>query len=153
MATVDTEWDREVARPLLQEQNEQEKAYHEYNQSELEFRGELGKLKILELDKHLEIHQVNKKGRKADKINCISADVLRNNQRRVIEEAMEQMVDGEESGDSNGSDEDLVIKEIGTESSTSSEVESDTPEVEHLPLIVKTRYGRYVGHWNLFKLT
>ena len=64
---------------------------------------------------------------------------------------MEQMVNEDESGDGSD-DDDLVVEEIGTESSTSSEVESEAPAVDPLPLIVRTRYGRDAGHWNLFQM-
>ncbi|CAB3990932.1 Transient receptor potential cation channel subfamily A member 1 [Paramuricea clavata] len=113
--------------------------------------GELGKLKVVELDKYLDQHKLNKKGRKRDKLDSITADVLRKKQQNVIEEATEQMVNQDESGDGSD-DDDLVVEEIGTESSTSSEVESEAPAVDPLPLIVRTRYGRGAWHWNLFQM-
>jgi hypothetical protein len=128
-----------------------EKTYEEYNWLELVLRGELGKLKVVELDKYLDQHKLNKKGRKRDKLDSITADVLRKEQQNVIEEAMEQMVNEEESGDGSD-DDDLVVEEIGTESSTSSEVESEAPAIDSLPLIVRTQYERDAGHWNLFQM-
>lgn len=41
----------------------------------------------------------------------------------------------------------------GTSSDSKNEVENDVSADGPLPLVVRTRYGRYAGHWNLFKLT
>ena len=50
----------------------------------------------------------------------------------------------------------LILEEFGDETSTESEAstgEADqTPDVDPLPWIVSTRYGRHAGHWNLFQL-
>lgn len=105
----------------------------------------------MELDKYLKKHKLNLKGRKSDKVNAITANVLRTNQANVVETALEKVVPSEGES-SNSSDEDLVIDEIGTDSSGNelddNEMSTDNP----LPLVVKTRSGCYAGHWNLFQM-
>ena len=51
---------------------------------------------------------------------------------------------------------DLIVEELEDETESDSAVdveESDQAEdVEPLPWVVTTRYGRHAGHWNLFQL-
>lgn len=139
----------------------QPRANEEYDWMELVLKGELGKLTVLELNKYLTKHNLKMKGRKAEKINAITADVLRRNQPNVIETALRRVEpsveeeEGEEEGEEEEeSDEDLVIGEIEADSTcdSGSEEENEIFMNGPLPLIVRTRYGRYAGHWNLFKL-
>ena len=105
----------------------------------------------MELDKYLKKHKLNLKGRKSDKVNAITANVLRTNQANVVETALEKVVPSEgESSDS--SDEDLVIEEIGTASSGNELDDNKMSTDNPLPLVVKTRYGRYAGYWNLYQI-
>ena len=132
-----------------------EKGYEEYDWMELVLKGELGKLTVLELNKYLTKHNLKMKGRKAEKINAITADVLRRNQTNVIETALRRVEPSvEEEEEEEESDEDLVIGEIEADSTSDSgsEEENEISTNGPLPLVVKTRYGRYAGHWNLFKL-
>lgn len=133
-----------------------EKGYEEYDWMELVLKGELAKLTVLELNKYLTKHNLQQKGKKAEKVNAITADVLRRNQPNVIETALRRVEPSvEDEEDEDKSDEDLVIGEIETNSTCDSdtEEESETSKEGPLPLVVKTRYGRYAGHWSLFKLT
>lgn len=102
-------------------------------------------------------HNLKTKGRKAEKINAITSDVLRKNKPNVIETALNRVEQSaEKESEEEESDEDLVLGEIeadGTSSDSDNEVENDISADGLLPLVVRTRYGRYAGHWNLFKLT
>ena len=115
---------------ILEQARRKERTYEGYNWLKLVLRGELSKLTILELDKYLKKHKLNLKGRKSDKVNAITVNVLRTNQANVVETALEKVVPSEgESSDS--SDEDLVIEEIGTDSSGNelddNEMSTDNP--------------------------
>jgi hypothetical protein len=133
-----------------------EKGYEEYDWMGLVLKGELGKLTVLELNKYLTKHNLKMKGRKSEKISAITADVLRRNQPNVIETALRRVEPSveEEEGEEEESDEDLVIGEIEADSTcdSGSEEENEMSMDGPLPLVVRTRYGRYAGHWNLFKL-
>lgn len=133
-----------------------EKGYEEYDWMELVLKGEFAKLTVLELIKYLTKHNLQLKGKKAEKVNATTADVLRRNQPNVIETALrrvEPSIEDEEGEEE--SDEDLVVGEIEDDSTcdSDSEEENETSMDGPLPLVVRTRYGRYAGHWNLFKLT
>lgn len=49
-----------------------------------------------------------------------------------------------------------IVEELRDETDSESEVGTEeaeqTPDVEPLPWVVTTRYGRNAGHWNLFQL-
>ena len=134
-----------------------EKGYDQYDRIELVLKGDLGKLIVLELDKYLTKHSLKTKGRKAEKINAITADVLRESQPNIIETALQRVEPSvEEEGEEEESDEDLVIGEIEDDSTGDSGSEGGLSEIltdDPLPLVVRTRFGCYAGHWNLFKLT
>lgn len=134
-----------------------EKGYEEYDWMELVLKGHLGNLRVLELNKYLTKHNLKTKGKKAEKINAITADVLRRNKTNVIESVLKRVEPPEEEVEDTEeeSDEDLVIGEIESDSTSNSgsDEENDTSTDGPLPLVVSTRYGRYAGHWNLFRLT
>ena len=53
----------------------------------------------------------------------------------------------------NEREQDLVLKEFGSESETRDESESEQPEtVGPVLLVVQTRYGRYAENWTLSEL-
>ena len=124
-----------------------EKGYEEYDWMELVLKGHLGNLRVLALNKYMTKHNLRTKGKKAEKINAITADVLRRNKTNVlkrVEPPEEEVEDTEEE-----SDEEI---ESDSTSISGSDEENDTSMDVPLTLVVRTRYGCY-GHWNLFRLT
>ena len=84
-------------------------------------------------------------------------DVLRKKQTDAIEMAIEESESGNNFSDVNSDSEgDFILEELEDETESDSAVdaeESDQAEdVEPLPWVVTTRYGRHAGHWNLFQL-
>ena len=80
----------------------------------------------------------------------------RRNQPNVIETALKRANPASvEECEQEESDEDLVIGEIEDDSTcdSRSEDENKISTDAALPLVVRTRFGRYAGHWNLFRLT
>ena len=134
----------------------QDKSYDEYNWLDLVVQGKLNELKVFELDKYLDRNKLSKRGKKADKITAITVDILRKEKNDDIEEAIEEnSITGESD-----SDEDVVLDDFSDESSIASDAsnveEQNTDPInlqnDSLPLVVKTRYGRHAGHWNLYQL-
>ena len=134
-----------------------EKGYEEYDWMELVLKSHLGNLRVLELNKYLTKHNLKTKGKKAEKINAITADVVRRNKTNVIESVLKRVEPPEEEVEDREeeSDEDLVIGEIESDSTSNSgsDEENDTSTDAPLSLVVRISYGRYGGHWNLFRLT
>ena len=115
---------------------------------ELVLKGHLGNLRVLDLNKYLTKHNLKTKGKKAEKINAITADVLRRNKTNVIESVLKRVEPPEEEVE----DTEEEIESDST-SNPGSDEENDTSTDGPLSLVVRTRYGRYAGHWNLFRLT
>ena len=87
------------------------------------------------------------RGNKPDKVNAITADVLRKSHNRTIKDILERQnkdQEQESSGSDNESDQDLVLEKFGSESET-----EQLQTIDPAPLVVKTRYGRYAGNWAL----
>ncbi|CAB4011421.1 Transient receptor potential cation channel subfamily A member 1 [Paramuricea clavata] len=139
-----------------EQRHRKERKYDEYDWINLVLQGELSKLTIPELDKYITENKLNKKGKKKDKLDAITADVLRKHQGRPIEDVLEPQHRDQASSESD-SDQDIVLEEFGSESDPESETE-DEPEneqiqtVDPVPLVVQTRYGRYAGNWALSEL-
>ena len=139
-----------------EQRHRKERKYDEYDWINLVLQGELSKLTIPELDKYITENKLNKKGKKKDKLDAITADVLRKHQGRPIEDLLEPQHRDQASSESD-SDQDIVLEEFGSESDPESETE-DEPEneqiqtVDPVPLVVQTRYGRYAGNWALSEL-
>lgn len=75
----------------------QEKGYEEYDWSQLSEKGQLGKLKVSELEKYLKHHQLSEKGLKADKVRRIMFHVLKEvGSETVIEVQTEEQPDHKE---------------------------------------------------------
>ncbi|CAB4031021.1 Transient receptor potential cation channel subfamily A member 1 [Paramuricea clavata] len=101
--------------------------------------------------KYLDKNKLSKKGKKAD--------VLRKKQNDTIEKVIEETGSdyNSDTGINSDSDEDVILDEFGDDTSSESDEEVDqtadeTADVESLPWVVRTRYGRHAGHWNLFQL-
>lgn len=113
-------------------------------------------MNVQELDKYINENKLNKRGKIRDKLNAITADVLRKNHTRSIEDVLEQKHKDQASSDNdreNESEQDLVLEEFRPESETESKSESELLQtVEPAPLVVQTRYGRYAGNWALSEL-
>lgn len=119
-------------------------------------QGELSKLTVQELDKYITENKLNKKEKKKDKLDAITADVLRKNQGRSIEDVLEPQHRDQASSESD-SDQDIILEEFGSESEPESETEDESESeqiqtVGPVPLVVQTRYGRYAGNWALSEL-
>ncbi len=75
--------------------------------------------------------------------------MLKKKQNLVSEEADAETVQNEDSNIHSDSDEDLVLEEFGDETNTESAASEDDDHhddaAEPLPLVVRTRSGRYAG--------
>ena len=155
-----------------------DKRYDEYDWTELVLKGKLQKLKIFGLDKYLDKNQLNKRGKKDDKIRAISADVLRKNTKENIKAKMRNalneecdkidLVDDTDSFESSdiseiedNSDDDLIMDTIETDSDLDDDQDSmgigfndeqDDRIADPAPYVVQTRYGKHCGSWNLFQM-
>ena len=131
-----------------------ERTVHDYDWIDLVMNGKLKGLTVDELNKYLNEHGLSKQGKKADKIAAITTDVLRKTHDDVISRAVmsgnEQ--DASDSEDDSDNDEDLVLEEFGDSETSSDEDPEDQDDDDCLPLVVRTRYGRASGNWNLFQL-
>ena len=121
--------------------------------------GKLRNLKIVELNKYLDKNELSKKGKKTDKVNAITVDVLRKQQTEAIEIAIEESESENNSSDVNSDSEgDLIVEELENESDSDSDISVGAEESgqaeddEPVPWVVTTRYGRHADHWNLFQL-
>ena len=79
-------------------------------------QGQLTKLKVQELNKYIIENNLNMKGNKQDKLNAITADVLRKNHARTIEDVLEQHKIQDLESDHSDSDQDIVLEKFGSES-------------------------------------
>ena len=61
------------------------KRYDEYNWFDLSQRGELGKLKVEELNKYLHFHKLSLKGLKADKVRRVMFHICRDIQHTEVD--------------------------------------------------------------------
>ena len=100
--------------------------------------------------------QLEQVGKKKDKIEAITVDVLKKKLNLVSEQADAETVQNEDSNIHSDSDEDLVLEEFGDEGNTESAASEDDDHhddaAEPIPLVVRTRSGRYAGNWSLFQL-
>ena len=85
----------------------------------------------------------------------VTVDVLRKQQTEAIEMAIEESESENNSSDVNSDSEgELIVEELESDSdiSVGAEESGQAEDVEPLPWVVTTRYGRHAGHWNLFQL-
>jgi hypothetical protein len=129
------------ARQRARDKVEREgKDYDDYNWLDLVVNGKLKSLKVVELDKYLDKNKLSKKGKKADKVNAITVDVLRKKQNDTIEKVIEETGSdyNSDTGINSDSDEDVILDEFGDDTSSESDEEVDqtaaeTADVESLP--------------------
>ena len=67
----------------LDKQERNEKSYDSYKWEELSVNGQLKKLKVQELDKYLNYHNLNKSGKKLDKEKRITCHICRSQPQKV----------------------------------------------------------------------
>ena len=79
---------------------------------------------VQELDKYITENKLNKKEKKKDKLDAITADVLRKNQGRSIEDVLEPQHRDQASSESDS--EDIILEEFGSESEPESETEDES---------------------------
>ena len=135
-----------------------EKTVHDW--FDLVMHGKLKGLRVVELDKYLNEHSLSKRGKKEEKMAAIAADVLRKTQTDVFSRNVitineqnnndsDSEIDGGGDSDSEG---DLVLEEFGDSDTSYEEDAGKNEDNDTLPLVVRTRYGRAAGNWNLFQL-
>ena len=139
-----------------EKRHRKEKECKEYSWLDLVLQGKLSTLKVYELDEYLDENKLNKKGNKNDKLKAIAADVLRRSQTGPIKKVLEKQERDQESSGADSeadSDQDIVLEEIGSESESDVASGNEQEEVsDPVPLIVRTRSGRYAGNWTLSEL-
>ncbi|CAB4010191.1 histone chaperone rtt106-like, partial, partial [Paramuricea clavata] len=113
------------ARQRVRDKTEREgKSYDDYNWLDLVVNRKLINLKVVELNKYLDKNKLSKKGKKTDKLNAITVDVLRKKQTDAIETAIEETGSDNNISDINSdSDGDLILEELGDDTESESEVE------------------------------
>ena len=94
------------ARTREAEQNRRkEKTHEEYDWLVLVLQGQLNKLKVQELNKYITENKLNTEGKKQDKINAITADVLRKSNIKTSEDILGQQDKDQEQQISDSDDE------------------------------------------------
>jgi len=120
------------------------KDVHCYDWKALVEKGELGTLKVPELDKYIEHNKLSKKGKKIDKIKRITVHYYETSKESTIPSSISVGEDSDESD----SDDDLVLcDESESDESDESESDDDSHTVT-IPKVTSTRSGRRVGHWS-----
>jgi len=114
------------------------KDVHCYYWKTLLEKGELGTLKVPELNKYIEHNQLSKNGKKIDKIKRITVHYYETSKESTIPSSVSVGENSDESGDN-----DLVL-------CGDSESESESDEDSHytVPEGTSSRSGRRVGHWS-----
>ena len=99
---------------------------------------------VPELDKYIDHHQLNKKGKKVDKIRRITVHHYGTSSGSSRPSSVTIAEDSEESD----SDNDLILCD-DSESDSESDCESDDEESHPVTIAESTsRSGRRVGHWS-----
>ena len=93
----------------------------------------LNKLKVHELNEYITENKLSPKGNKQDKINAITADVLRKTHIRIVEDKSREEI----SDSDNEINQDLVLEEFGSDSETESELESKHKMLNQFLLLLK----------------
>ena len=106
---------------------------------------------------YLTENKLSTKRRKNDKLKAIIADVLRSSNNDEVEQVIarqQEMEDeDEETEASEVSDEDIVLAEIGSDTSEEEiaigECWDNDEDQDGLPMVVRTHYGRDAENWSL----
>ena len=139
--------------------------YEDYGWLSLVVSGNINKLLVMELDKHLQKHKLNTNCKKTDKIRAITVDVLQKEtiekQKKVIngilnspiykdsDHPVDKDLDNGDSDENEDSDsDDVVFKDLDFEVENE-ENEDEGLNSEEEELIVTRRYGRTAGSWRL----
>ena len=138
-------------------QRQRKEKEYEYDWLNLVLEGKLNTLKKCELDKYIDENKLSKKGKKKDKLNAITADILRKSNTGTVEEVLKQGQVDEGSNELESdleSEQDIILEEFGTESEP--DVESDHEQQQTIndpfPFIIQTRFGWYTVNWALSAL-
>ena len=122
------------------------KDVHSYDWKTLVEQGKLDTLTVPELDKYIDHHQLNKKGKKVDKIRRITVHHYGTSSGSSRPSSVTIAEDSEESD----SDNDLILCD-DSESDSESDCESDDEESHPVTIAESTSTsGRRGGHWSDF---